>query len=117
MHADKSYYGGSGTSPNRRSSPLRPSDENELIRAFKEQLILERELEKAKIDLVESCPDFNLFDAFSIIDTDRKGYLQPYDLKTSFDHPDRLDLPHLTLEDVEMFFTRYDKDDDRKLRF
>ena len=39
----------------KKSSPLRPREEDELIKAFREQLILERELEKAKIDLIEFC--------------------------------------------------------------
>jgi hypothetical protein len=45
-------------------------------------------LEKAKIDLVESCHDFNLFDAFKIIDKDSKGYATIYDIKDAFDSPD-----------------------------
>jgi hypothetical protein len=52
-----------------------------LIKAFKEQLLIERDLEKAKIDLFESCSDFNLFDAFKIIDSQGKGYVFSYDIK------------------------------------
>jgi hypothetical protein len=36
----------------RRSSPLKSDDEEELVRAFKEQISLEKELEDAKIRLV-----------------------------------------------------------------
>ena len=42
--------------------------------------MLERELEKAKIDLIDSNPDFNLFDAFKVVDKDGKGYALSYDL-------------------------------------
>ena len=37
----------------RRSSPLKSDDEEELVRAFKEQISLEKELEDAKIRLVQ----------------------------------------------------------------
>ena len=59
---------------------MNKKDENELVKAFREQLILEREIEKAKIDLIESCFDFNLFDAFRLVDRDGKGYATAYDL-------------------------------------
>ena len=42
---------------------MKQDDEDELIRYFKEQVNLERELEEAKLKLV-SQPDFNLMDAF-----------------------------------------------------
>jgi hypothetical protein len=32
-----------------------------------------KELERAKIDLVMSCLDFNLFDAFRMLDHEQKG--------------------------------------------
>ena len=63
------------------------------MKAFKEQIILERDLEKSKIDLIETCPDFNLFDAFRMIDRDAKGYVTTFDLKQAFESPDTLDLP------------------------
>jgi hypothetical protein len=42
---------------------MKQDDEDELVRAFREQISLEKELEDAKIRLV-SQPDFNLTDAF-----------------------------------------------------
>ena len=63
---------------------MRSSDERELIKAFKEQLILDRELEKSKFDLIDSCPDFNLYDAFRLIDRDSIGYVTALELKRAF---------------------------------
>jgi hypothetical protein len=40
------------SSPSRRQPALRPSDEDELVRALREQISLERELENAKIALI-----------------------------------------------------------------
>ncbi len=40
-----------GEQSKERKSPLRIEDEDELLKAFREQLLLERELERAKIDL------------------------------------------------------------------
>jgi hypothetical protein len=96
---------------------LKPEDENELTKAFKEQIILDRDLEKSKIDLVDTCYDFNLFDAFRLLDKDAKGYLTSFDIKDAFDNPRAIDLPHLTLEDIELIIARYDRDNDRRIKF
>ena len=72
---------------------MRPEDEGILVKAFKEQLILDRDLEKAKQDLFDSCSDFNLFDAFKIIDPYSKSYATALDIKDACDDPKRLDLP------------------------
>ena len=74
-------------------------------------------MEKSKIDLVETCYDFNLFDAFRVLDRDAKGYLTSFDIKDAFDNPRALDLPQFTLEDVELIIARYDRDNDRRIRF
>lgn len=58
-----------------------------LLKALKEQIILERDLEKAKIDMIDTCPDFNLFDAFRLIDKSAKGYIAAYELKDAFNDP------------------------------
>ena len=42
--------------------------------------MIERELEKAKIDLIDTCYDFNLFDAFKILDRDGRGYCLSFDI-------------------------------------
>ena len=64
-----------------------------MVKAFKEQLLLDRDLEKAKIDIFDSCPDFNLFDAFKVIDPISKSYATALDIKDACDDPNRLDLP------------------------
>lgn len=64
-------YAASLSSPSRRfSSPMKPSDENELVRAFREQIALENELEEAKNRLALQ-PDFNVPDAFDLLDRHR----------------------------------------------
>jgi len=42
---------------------MNQDEEEELIRAFREQIDVEREIEEAKIKLANQ-PDFNLMDAF-----------------------------------------------------
>ncbi len=64
---------------------MRPQDEDELVRAFKEQLILDRDLEKAKIDLLDSCLDFNLYDAFRVIDKMGRSEASIFDIKDACD--------------------------------
>jgi len=54
-----SSYGGD----NKRQSPLKQDEEEELVRAFKEQIAQERELEDTKVRLAQQS-DFNLADAF-----------------------------------------------------
>ena len=48
-----STYLAATSSPSRRYSPLKLDDENELVRAFKEQIALENELEDAKNRLAQ----------------------------------------------------------------
>ena len=62
------------SSPLRRQLVLRLEDEDELIRAMRESISYERELETAKTSLVMK-PDFNLFDAFRIFDVDSRGWI------------------------------------------
>lgn len=101
----------------KKSSPLRPSDESELLRAFKQQLILDREFEHAKLDILNNCPDFNLYDAFLFLDRESRGFIDSYDLMRSFRDERLLDLAHLSEEDAELLMARLDKDRDRKVRF
>jgi hypothetical protein len=50
------------------------TEQEECHRMLKEIIFMERELESAKIELSLK-PDFNLLDAFKIIDIDSKGYV------------------------------------------
>ena len=88
-----------------------------MIRCFHEQVLLERELERGKIDLIEQCDDFNLYDAFRMIDSQVKGRVSAYDIKDSLNGANLLDLPNYSIEDVDLFVRRYDRDEDRHLRF
>jgi Ca2+-binding EF-hand superfamily protein len=73
---------------------------------------LERELENAKILLAQT-PDFNIFDSFRIFDMDSRGWISLTDLKLGLNeigvYPDT--------EELTLFFKRYDKDEDGRLRF
>ena len=95
-----------------REIPLRLDDEDELVRALREHINLERELENAKINLVRTS-DFNVFDAFRIFDMDSRGWISLTDLRVGLNeigvYPDH--------EELSLFFKRYDKDEDCRLRF
>jgi hypothetical protein len=46
---------------------LKQDEEEELVRAFKEQLDYEKNVEEIRIQLANQ-PDFNLMDAFNMLD-------------------------------------------------
>ena len=73
----------------------------------------ERLVEHAKVKCVEHT-DFNLFDAFKLFDVMAKGSLTYAELSTGLTTSLGL-IP--TLEELELFFNRYDKDKDGRLRF
>jgi Ca2+-binding EF-hand superfamily protein len=87
-------------------------EEEELVAALKEQLKSEKELEEMKITLA-SCPDFNLMDAYQVIDKYGKGWVTGPDMTEalgeygSFPHKD----------DVYLFVRHYDADSDGRLLF
>jgi len=98
-------------SPSRKPI-LRQNDEDELVTSLREQCSLERELEAGKIALSLKS-DFNLFDAFNIFDMGRIGQISIHDIREGLNaigvYP--------TAEEVELFVTRYDRTDDRRLTF
>jgi Ca2+-binding EF-hand superfamily protein len=96
-----------GASPNRKQPVLRLEEEEELVRALREQISLEKDLENAKISLI-SRPDFNLFDAFRIFDIDSRGYITLSDLKAGLN--DISVFP--TIDELELYVKRYDKNND-----
>jgi hypothetical protein len=100
------------SSPIRKQPLLRLEEEDELVRAMREQISLEKQLEDAKISLVQR-PDFNLYDAFRVFDIDAKGYITYSDLKNGLN--DIGIFP--TIEDVELYLKRYDKNNDSRIRF
>jgi Ca2+-binding EF-hand superfamily protein len=99
-------------SPSRRQPVLRLEDEDELVRTMREQMSLEKELETAKINLSQK-PDFNLFDAFRIFDVDSRGFVTHTDLKYGLN--DIGVFP--SNEELDLFFKRYDKNMDSRIRF
>lgn len=100
------------SSPSRRQPPLRLADEDELVRSLREQISLERELENAKIALIQA-PDFNLFDAFRIFDIDSRGWISLTDLKIGLNEIGI----YPSIEELELYIKRYDKNNDMRLRF
>jgi Ca2+-binding EF-hand superfamily protein len=100
------------SSPSRRYSPLKLDDENELVRAFKEQIALENELEDAKNRLAQQS-DFNLPDAFDLLDRLLLGSVSSTEIAdtlASFG-------VYALSEDVFLFVKRYDRNLDGRLGF
>jgi Ca2+-binding EF-hand superfamily protein len=100
------------SSPSRRYSPLKASDENELVRAFKEQIALENELEDAKNRLALQS-DFNLPDAFDLLDRHLLGSLTSSELADSL----ASNSIYAISEDVYLFVKRYDRNLDGRIHF
>lgn len=93
------------SSPSRRVQPmLRLEEEDELVRALREHISIERELENAKIQLAQRS-DFNLFDAFRIFDIDSRGWITLSDLKYGLNDIGIF----ASSEEIDLYFKRYDK--------
>lgn len=60
--------------PKLYNGPLNAEDERDLVQLFYEMIMNEKELEQAKMALAE-CADFNLVDAFSILDAKSLGWV------------------------------------------
>jgi Ca2+-binding EF-hand superfamily protein len=100
-------------SPSRRIQPvLRLEEEDELVRALREHITLEREIENAKIQLAQR-PDFNLFDAFRIFDIDSRGWISIGDLKYGLNEIGIF----ASHDEIELYFKRYDKNADSRIKF
>jgi Ca2+-binding EF-hand superfamily protein len=89
---------------------MRVSDESELVRAFKEQIALENELEDAK-NRLSLQPDFNLPDAFDLLDRYNLGSLSANDLSDSL----AVNGVYALSEDVFLFVKRYDRNADGRI--
>jgi Ca2+-binding EF-hand superfamily protein len=103
---------GGGSAAKQRSSPLRQDDEEELIRAFKEQISLEKELEEAKIRLASNS-DFNLMDAFQQVDKQGRGGVSGAEL---VDNLSDLGM-YANRDDMYLFIRRYDTNSDGKMTY
>jgi Ca2+-binding EF-hand superfamily protein len=91
---------------------LKFDEEEELVSALKEQLRLDKELEEMRI-MLAACPDFNLMDAFQIIDRHSKGWVTGPEIAEAL--ADFGSFPHR--EDVYLFVRRYDADSDGRLLY
>lgn len=74
--------------------------------------MLEKDLEARKIDL-SLRDDFNMIDAFGILDEDGKGNLNPQELHVALR---KLEIA-ATQEDCYLFFIRYNKEVDGLLKY
>ncbi len=87
-------------------------EEESLVSAFREQIRHEKELEDAKIRLAAQ-PDFNLMDAYQMIDKHNKGWVTAADLTDAL--ADYGLYPHK--DDVYLFVRRYDRDSDGRVLY
>lgn len=94
------------------SPALSSSNEYELVKALYDIIKEERDLEAAKINLAKRA-DFNLYDAFKIFDNTSKGYITIADLREGLAAIGVFP----TASDMELYIKRYDKFNERKVRF
>lgn len=102
--------GVTGTAPRRHN--LAFDEEEELIAALREYIRLEVELDEAKMRLA-SQPDFNLMDAYQMIDKHSKGWVTAPEIIESLGELGAY--PHR--DDVYLFVRRYDKDGDGRILY
>ena len=95
-----------------RRSNLRFDEEEELVSALKEQLRLDKEVEDVKTRLA-SQHDFNLMDAFQMLDKYSKGWITAPELTEALNEFGSF--PHK--DDVYLFIRRYDHDQDGRLLY
>lgn len=84
---------------------------------FKEIIFLERDLESAKVELALK-PDFNLIDAFKMLDQEDRGYISHQDLAVKLHR--YFDIDTLSLqgeENLYLFMKRYDPSMTGRLSF
>ena len=103
-------------SPVRVCSPCKPAlqcpEENQLVDALRDFISLERELESSKTSLTLK-PDFNLHDAFTIFDQTRTGTVSQCEIRDGLAAIGVFP----TVDEVDLFFKRYDKNRDHRLCF
>jgi hypothetical protein len=82
---------------------------------FKDYIFLERELESAKVELSLK-PDFNLLDAFKMIDLNNSGVLSLQELSENLNRMFEIDTLSVNgLENMQLFLRRYDTNRDGRL--
>ena len=93
-------------------SILPRTEEAFFLRQLQEIVLIEKELEAWKIEL-SLREDFNMIDAFGILDEDGKGNLNPQELHVALRKNDIV----ATQEDCYLFFIRYNRDVDGLLKY
>ena len=77
-----------------------------------EMVRFEKEIERVKIDLVTK-DDFNLIDAFGVLDVQGKGFITPTELRESL-----LDLGlRVNIDEVHLVFDRFNRMEDGELKY
>ena len=95
-----------------KAGPLSAEDERELVQLFFEMICNEKELEEAKRNLAEQ-GDFNLMDAFQMIDEKSLGWISAPQILTFLIEND----VYCHKDDVYTFTRRFDRDHDSKILF
>jgi hypothetical protein len=78
-----------------------------MAKIFKDTIFMERELESAKIELCLK-PDFNLGDAWKMLDWQGKGYVNSEDLERFVNQEIGGELG-INRDDVYLFMKRYER--------
>ena len=87
---------------------------DEFVRALKEIIFAEREVESAKIELALKS-DFNIIDAYKMMDIRGVGYINQADLKEGLQQ--NLGFVDFTGDDIYLLFRRFDKNNCGQLVF
>lgn len=64
-----------------------------LIDRLKDHIVLQREIDRTRTQLVEEHMDFNVYDAWEALDKHRKGFLTPLDFTESLEDINALGMP------------------------
>jgi len=91
---------------------LKEIEENQLARALKEQVDVDRELENLKNELALRS-DFNLLDAFRFFDQEGRGFITKTELRFGFNEFGL----YPTSDEVYLIMRKYDTDNDGLLRY
>ena len=93
----------------------RPPDlSGQLMEIFRSQLLLEKRIERVKIDL-SLRTDFNLIDTFRIFDTQGKGWVTPEEIRAGL--TSNVFNLAVSSRDIALYMSRYDRDRDGRLRY
>jgi Ca2+-binding EF-hand superfamily protein len=91
---------------------MKGNEEEQLAKALREQVELDKELESTKNKLALQ-DDFNLFDAFRFFDLTEKGYVTRFDLKDGLNDFDVFP----SSNDLYLVMKKYNKDQDGLLKY